>query len=141
MIPTRADFRAWKPIEVRWSDMDSMGHVNNAIYFTYLEQARIGFLRDQGAASGMKVDGKGFGLVSIGCDFKRQVHYPAVLEIGTRVSQIGNRSFHLEQGVFLEGQETLMAHGRTVMCWVDYEQEKAIPLPEEVRSVLERFLA
>lgn len=141
MTLNRNDFAAWKRIEVRWSDMDSMGHVNNAIYFTYLEQARIGFLRDQGAASGMKVGGKGFGLVSIGCDFRRQVHYPAQLDIGTRVTKIGNRSFHLEQGVFLEGDDTLMAHGRTVMCWVDYEQEKAIPLPDDIRAVLERFMA
>jgi len=137
--PTRDDYPVWKALEVRWSDMDSMGHVNNAVYFTYLEMARIGFLRAEGAVSGMKVDGKGLGLVSIKCDFKRQVHYPATLEIGTRVTKIGTRSFHLEQGVFLQDRPDVMSVGHTVMCWVDYEAERAIALPDDLRAVLEKF--
>lgn len=135
-LPTRDDYRIWKTIEVRWSDMDTMGHVNNAVYFTYLEQARIEYLRGQAQPSGMKVGKMGFGLVSIKCDFRKQVHYPAVLEIGTRVTHLGNRSFHLDQGIFLQGQDTLMAQGHSVMCWVDYEAEKAQPLPEELRAAL-----
>lgn len=136
-LPTRESFSNWREVQVRWSDMDVMGHVNNAVYFTYLEVARIDFLRARSLKSGMKHDGKGFGLVSIQCDFKKQIRYPADLEIGTRVIHIGNRSFHLEQGVFLKDEAALMAYGRSVMCWVDYEAERAIELPAELRAALE----
>jgi acyl-CoA thioester hydrolase len=136
-LPTRDDYRFWKAVQVRWSDMDVMGHVNNAVYFTYLEVARIDFLRGRSLKSGMKQDGKGFGLVSIGCDFRKQIHYPADLEIGTRITKIGNRSFHIDQGVFLKDEPQLMAHGRSVMCWVDYEAGRAIPLPQDLRHALE----
>jgi acyl-CoA thioester hydrolase len=139
-LPTRNDYDVWKPLEVRWSDMDSMGHVNNANYFTYLEMARIDFLRHEAMPSGMKVDGKGFGLVSIKCDFRKQIHYPAQLEIGTRVAYIGSRSFHIDQGIFLAGSETLMAHGHSVMCWVDYENERALELSAELKAMLEKFM-
>lgn len=140
-LPTRKDYTVWKSLEVRWSDMDTMGHVNNANYFTYLEMARIEFLREQTMPSGMKVDGKGFGLVSIKCDFRKQIHYPAQLEIGTRIAYIGNRSFHINQGIFLQGEGQLMAHGHSVMCWVDYHNERALELPEPMKEGLGQFLA
>ncbi len=140
-LPTRNEYIVWKTLEVRWSDMDTMGHVNNANYFTYLEMARIEFLRTQTMPSGMKVDGKGFGLVSIKCDFRKQIHYPAELEIGTRIAYIGKRSFHIDQGIFLKGSDLLMAHGHSVMCWVDYHSERAMEIPEDMRAGLEKFLA
>lgn len=140
-LPTREDYRVWKDLEVRWSDMGSMGHVNNANYFTYLEMARIEFLRQQAMPSGMKVEGKGFGLVSIKCDFRKQIHYPAHLEIGTRIAYLGNRSFHIDQGIFLHGSDTLMAHGHSVMCWVDYVNERALELTDELRAGLKEYLA
>lgn len=140
-LPTRSDYSFWKNVTVRWSDMDVMGHVNNAVYFTYLEVARIDFLRGRSLKSGMKHEGKGFGLVSIQCDFRRQIKHPAELEIGTRITHIGNRSFHIDQGIFLQGEETLMAQGKSVMCWVDYEAERAIELPPDLRTALEATLA
>jgi acyl-CoA thioester hydrolase len=137
----RSLFGAWTPVEVRWADMDAFAHVNNATYFIYLECARIRFFESLGLAELMGHDRVGVGLVSVNCNFRRQVRYPATLEVGTRVTKIGRRSFHLQHALFLAGEETPVADGVSVGVWVDYRQEKAIDLPASLRAGFERHLA
>jgi acyl-CoA thioester hydrolase len=86
--PTRDQFKYWKTVEVRWGDMDSQGHVNNAAYFTYLESARVELIRKTGFKGKQAGDAEGPALVSTSCDFKRQVVYPATLDVGVRVERI-----------------------------------------------------
>ena len=80
--PTRDQFKYWKTVEVRWGDMDSQGHVNNSVYFTYLESARVELIRETGFKGKQAGDAEGPALVSTSCDFKRQVVYPATLDAG-----------------------------------------------------------
>ncbi|MBI2435179.1 MAG: acyl-CoA thioesterase [Candidatus Hydrogenedentes bacterium] len=134
----RSEFPLWEAVEVRWSDMDAMGHVNNARYFTYLECARI-HLFETLELKLLQGDKHGVALVSVGCNFRKQVRYPAVLEIGTRVSQIGERSFHLEHAFFLQGEDIVMADAHSVVVCVNYAEEKAVPLPDALRARLEQL--
>lgn len=136
---TRDEFKRWTRVEVRWGDMDAMGHVNNAKYFTFLESARIEMFRDLGLARPMTEERLGFGLVSASCNFRKQVHYPATLEIGTRVTKIGNTSFQLQHAYFLEGEATLMADAVSAVVWVDYNAGKGVPIPDEIRALLGRY--
>jgi acyl-CoA thioester hydrolase len=136
---TRDDFNFWTEIEVRWGDQDPMGHVNNARYFTYMETARVHFFEHLGLTSLMQEDRQGMSLLSINGTFFKEVHYPATLEVGTRVTRIGNTSFHLEQGFFLKGTDVHTTEGKAVMVWVDYERRKSAPVPDELRAGLERF--
>ncbi len=136
----RNDFRRWTRVEVRWGDMDAMNHVNNAQYFVYLESARIEMFGDIGLDQPMREDQHGFGLVSATCNFRKQVHYPATLEIGTRVSKIGNTSFQLQHGFFHEGGDELVADALSTVVWVDYAQGKGIPIPGDMRVRLEALV-
>jgi len=133
---TRDQFKYWKTIEVRWGDMDSQGHVNNAVYFTYCESARVELIRKTGFKGKQAGGAEGPALVSASCDFKRQVVYPATLDVGARVEKIGRRSFEMSYGIFLSGTDQLVASARSVNAWVEYAAERAVELPDWFRSVL-----
>lgn len=134
--PTRSLFQFWWPITVRWGDMDAMGHVNNVMYFQYLESARIGYFetlmgwtgRDEGAGR------QGPVVVSQCFNYRRQVYYPAELEVGVRCREIRNRSFVLEYAIFRTGTDELVGDGTSVAVWLDYDANKAINIPPELRQ-------
>jgi acyl-CoA thioester hydrolase len=132
----RADFRFWWPVTVRWGDMDAMGHVNNIIYFQYLESARIGYFemlmgwtgRDEGGVR------QGPVVVSQTFNYRGQVHYPADLEVGVRCREIRNLSFVLEYAIFRKGADELVGDGTSVAVWLDYNENKAISVPPILRQ-------
>ncbi len=132
-------------IPVQWGDMDSVGHVNNARYFTYCESARIRFFEEVGLPEHWSQQ-QGPALVSASCNFYRQVHYPAQLEVGVRAIKVGKSSFTLEYALFRVDEkaakrsnatEDLVAQGESVVVWVDFEEGKSKPLPEELRGRIE----
>lgn len=138
MTDIKKDDFAWTtPIAVRWGDMDSMGHVNNAMFFTYDEQTRIDYF-----ASLMKNDPKfwkdyGLILARIECDFLAQVHAPALLEARFRITEFGRTSMKTQAGMFLG--DKLVAVTRGVLVWFDYKQGKALPIPDDVKSGIRAF--
>jgi len=135
----RDQFKYWKTIEVRWGDMDSQGHVNNAVYFTYIESARVEFVRKIGFKGKLAGATEGPALVSTSCDFKRQVVYPATLDVGARVERIGRRSFEMSYGIFVHGTDQLVASARSVNAWADYAAERAVELPDWFRAALVEY--
>ena len=137
----RSDFPLWARVQVRWGDMDAMGHVNNAMYFTYLETARIELFASLGL-EGPMTDGKiGMSLAHAACNFRREVKYPNVLEIGTVVTKVGTSSFQLAHVFLFDGTDTLAADGNSVVVWADYARGKSVPLPDAVRMKLMAFTA
>jgi acyl-CoA thioester hydrolase len=135
--PTRADFRFWWPVTVRWGDMDAMGHVNNIIYFQYLESARIGYIEAIGwgerAGSGGR---QGPVVVSQTFNYRRQIFYPDALEVGVRCKEVRSRSFVLEYAIFRKGTDELAGDGSSVVVWLDYDASKAQPIPPALRQAL-----
>jgi acyl-CoA thioester hydrolase len=111
---------------LRWGDMDAMGHVNNTLYFRYLEQARIEWFE----ALGCPADPGGVGpvIISAHCTFLKQLRYPGEIEVRTLVGEFGRSSFHTRQRIVREG-------GAKVV-WVDQRVEKSLPLPEAMRERL-----
>ena len=73
-------------------------------------------------------------MVTATCNFRRQVHYPATLDVGVRAVKIGRTSFPLEYGIFLAGTDDLVADGSSVVVWVDYGAGKSTPLPESLKA-------
>ena len=136
---TRDQFSFWAEVEVRWGDMDAQGHVNNAVYFTYCETARIKLLRSIGVQGRSGGAAQGPTLVTTSCDFKQQVRYPTTLDIGVRVERVGQRSFELSYGMFRQGTDEFVAVARSVNAWVDFAQERAVPLPDELRATLGQY--
>jgi acyl-CoA thioester hydrolase len=109
---------------VRFRDCDAMGHVNNAVFSTYLEEARIGVLG--GLAP--------FILARVEIDFRSQLRAGEQIEIGTRCSRIGTKSFDLEHQI--RGDGRVVADARSVLVGYDYEAEQSVPLSDEIRRRL-----
>lgn len=126
------------PLTVRWGDMDMLGHVNNATYFTYSESARIAFFESVFGPEMSRFDMEsGPILAQIGCSFHRQVHYPAQLDIGLRVTRIGNSSAEIRNPIFLQGEDEAVADIHSTIVWFDYANQKVTSVPEELRKYLD----
>jgi acyl-CoA thioester hydrolase len=130
----RSDFAHFVSLPVQWGDMDSIGHVNNAIYFRYIETGRIAYFEAIDATSGLAGDGEGPILADIQCSFIGQLHYPAQIDIGTRAAKLGTKSFSVEAGIFLAGEDAPVATSKAVVVWFDYVNQRTTPLPDALRQ-------
>ncbi len=119
-----SDWRWITHEHVRWGDCDPMGHVNNAVYSTYLEQARIA------ALGGLDP----FILARVEIDFRSELHAHDAIEIRTRCSHIGTKSFALEHEIWTE--DRLAATAKSVLVGYDYETHTSVPLPDETKRRL-----
>lgn len=128
-----------EPITVRWGDMDSMGHVNNAKYFTYCESARMSYFAAVRMQEHREVESHGPALAAATLNFRRQVRHPAELEVATRVSEIGRSSFKMEYEIFHRGTDERVADGTGVIVWTDYASGRSTPLPESLKEEIRRF--
>jgi acyl-CoA thioester hydrolase len=117
---------------VRFRDTDAMGHVNNAVFLTYLEQARIAYLRSLGVLDGPLQLAMILARVEI--DFRAQAWPGESLEIGVRPARIGTKSFDLEYEVRAEGR--VVAEAKTVLVGFDYVTNASGELPPEWREAI-----
>ena len=118
-------------IKVRFSETDLLGHVNNASYFVYLEEARIDFLREV-----LPEKKKTFVVVSVKCDFIRQAYFGQRLIIHTSIVKIGNTSFTLIQEIKDKESGQLIAKGQSVVVHYNFEKQKSEPLTPNMRERL-----
>jgi len=120
---------------IRWGDMDAMGHVNNTVYFRYMEQTRISWfdamrLRQEPRREGPII-------VNAHCTFVRQLEYPGTVLVRHYVGRIGNSSFETyDEMLRTDDPGRVYAHGGAKVVWVDYAQQKSRPLPEAVRQAV-----
>jgi acyl-CoA thioester hydrolase len=117
---------------VRFRDLDPMGHVNNAVFLTYIEQARFAFLVDAGAATG--IEDMNIIVARIEIDFRAPVRMGDEIQIGVRASQVGTKSFELEYELRVGGE--VVAQAKSVQVAYDYARREAMPVPEEWREKL-----
>jgi acyl-CoA thioester hydrolase len=113
---------------VRFRDLDALGHVNNAVYATYLEQARIEFLRGLGATQDDMI------LAHLEIDFRAPVGFGADVEIEVRPARVGTKSFGLDYTMRVE--ERVVAEAKSVLVAYDYGREQSVELPERWREAL-----
>lgn len=130
-------FRFSTELEVRWRDVDALGHVNNAVYFTYLEQARVHYVRELGLASSSPRS-IGFILAEASCAYRSPLRLAERVTILARVSDLGNSSFTLEYRV-IGTDERLAATARTVQVCYDYDAGHPIPMPHDWREAILAF--
>ena len=124
-------------LDVRFRDCDPMGHVNNAVYLTYLEQARFAHWRE---VWGMEFERLPAGtpgviLARAEIDYRLPAKYGDVLEIRIAVERIGTTSFTYTYDV-VDQDERLVAEARTVLVLYDYAAGKPAPIPGELREKL-----
>jgi acyl-CoA thioester hydrolase len=109
---------------VRFRDCDAMGHVNNAVFSTYLEESRIGVLGGLNA----------FILARVEIDFRSELRMGEEVEVQTSCTRIGTKSFDLEHQIRADGR--VVADARSVLVAYDYATESSVPLSEELRRRL-----
>ncbi len=126
-------------ISVRFRDLDAMGHVNNAVYFTYFEEGRKNFFRDISDTG--KADFP-FIMAHIGCDFLKPVTLSDQLVLKMQVSSIGSKSFGLRyELVSASDESTVFAKGESVQVCFDYKENRTITVPKALKEKLTAFLA
>ena len=129
-------------LTVRFRDLDSLGHVNNAVYLTYFEQGRFQFFED---VMGELLDWKKHGVILAQTDINfripLQLNDKAVVE--TRLTRIGNKSFQLAYQVWRTNgdKRELAADGTSIQVAFDYATSASIPMPDHWKSTLNPVLA
>ena len=128
-------------IPIRWGDMDAMGHVNNTVYFRYMEQLRISWFESLGIAP--QRGGEGPLIVNASCTFARELRYPGTLRCVQYVGEIGRSSVQTYVDMLRTDEpDTVYAQGAAKVIWVDYGKKKSAPLPNNARSaILTPFVA
>ena len=117
---------------VRFRDLDALGHVNNAVFLTYIESARVAFLMDLGAAT--TLEDMAIIVARIEIDFRAPVGFGEEVEIEVRASRFGDKSFDLDYELRVDGE--IVAEAKSVLVAYDYGTGQAIEVPDEWREKL-----
>lgn len=133
-------FRHFTPIQIRFKDIDALGHVNNANHLSYLELARISYFEEV-VGSNINWSKKGIILANCHIDYLSPVYLKEPLKVSTRCSRIGTKSFTLEYEVLCErkGKDVCAAKATTVLVCYDYETSTPITMPTEWKEKLVSF--
>lgn len=122
-------------IPIRWGDMDAMGHVNNTVYFRYLEIIRVQWLHEVGGAPDPSAQGPV--IVNAFCNFIKQLEYPGDVLAKHYVANLGRTSF--DTFITLERTDqpgVIHAEGGATTVWVDFPAGKSVPVPDWLRALI-----
>jgi acyl-CoA thioester hydrolase len=122
------------PLSVRWGDADAFGHINNVQFVRYTESGRVAYcedVMDLPLTMGMKA---GWILADIQCAYLQQVHYPADLEVLTRIGKLGNKSVTFLCDIYRKGEAEPVITSKAVMVWFDYSQQQTAAIPEDLKA-------
>ena len=126
-------------IRVRGYHLDVYGHVNNARYLEFLEEARWDLLENNFDLKDWQSKGLAFYVVNITINYRQPVTMGHVLEIRTHLEHIGNKSAILSQNVYLKKEDTLVADAKITFVLADSRTGRAVPLEGELRQMFEPF--
>jgi acyl-CoA thioester hydrolase len=135
----RASFRHWTTVSIRYNDQDPLGHVNNAAFATYLEQARCMFVYPL-----MRAHGGGdldLVLARLELDYLSELAFPGNVEIGSRLARLGTKSLTLEHAIYAEGAGQPAASARCVIVFFDTRARASVVPPAEIAAALARLRA
>ena len=126
-------------IDVRFRDIDAMGHVNNAVFFTYFEQGRVGFFH--AASQEKKFPGFAFILAQIGCNYIKPVTIDDRLTLQIWVGKIGRKSFTFKYQLIDRSDPAIIyATAESVQVSYDYQKNASMPVSEKIREQLSVYL-
>jgi len=135
--PTKTScYTHWTKESVRYNDTDRQGHVNNAVFVTFLEAGRVSLLYNP-KAKALTPEGTSFVLANLVLNFQAEIHWPSEVRIGTTVTRIGQSSVTFGQGLFVGGN--CVATAQTVLVLIDDTTRKSRPLPDQTRQELNKW--
>jgi len=134
----KSKFRFKMKLDIRWSDMDEMRHVNNAVYHTYTEQARIYYFHDTLQLDWAKAS---FILASSHIDYLKPLTFPGEAYVYLRCTKLGNKSFELQYliTVIEKGVERLAAAASTTLVMFDYKTNTTVVMPESIKEIIRNY--
>jgi acyl-CoA thioester hydrolase len=136
-LTKRETFSIFEPEKIRFSDTDMIGHVNNVAFAALLESGRTAF--GQANLFPHMPEGVLVVMARVEIDYRRELHWPLTVDVGTRIIAIGRSSYVMGQGIFRG--DTCATTGRTTLVMIDRATRRSAPLPESYRAVLDRLLA
>ena len=123
-------------IPIRWGDMDAMGHVNNTVYFRYMEQARIGWF-DALVPEEAAWKSTGIVIANASCNFKRPINYPGTVEVKVYARAPGGSSVGTFYELRVDEDQQIYADGEAVVVFIDMGTQKPVRIPEDIRKRLQ----
>ena len=130
IIELLEDFLFHHNIQTRWKDMDSFGHINNAVYLTYIEDARTTLFKRWNLNS----QNKSVIVASLKIDYFTQIKHPSKLIIGSKISRIGNSSFDIQSAIFIDDLKKPAALSLVICVCYDYENGQSVTVYDEIRN-------
>jgi acyl-CoA thioester hydrolase len=124
-------------IVLRWGDMDAMGHVNNTVYFRFMEQARISWF-DRLVPEDEAWQSTGIVIANASCNYKRAITYPGTVEVKLYVGTPGGASVPTYYELRVDDDPVPYADGSAVVVFIDMTSQKSKRIPEAIRARLER---
>ena len=135
---TREAYPHFLRIPTRWMDNDIYGHVNNVVYYSYIDTVTNEYLIQEGGLDIHRSEVIGVAVESH-CNFYRALVFPETVEAGLRVGRLGNTSVRYEIGLFSGGHDTVCAAAHFVHVFVERATNRPVPIPEEIRACLSRI--
>jgi acyl-CoA thioester hydrolase len=136
-LTDRATFRLWTRDTIRYADTDRQGHVNNAVFATFLESGRVAFLYDPAAP--LAPAGCEFVIARLAVDFRAELRWPGVVEIGSVILSVGRSSMTVGQALF--AGDACAATAETVIVLTDATTRRSTPMPAALRERLAGWMA
>lgn len=129
------NYKVVVPVQVRFRDIDALGHVNNAVYLNYCEQARFEYFRRLGYAR--RAEDLAVILARAEVDFRHPTRLEQEVRVGGRTVRLGESSFVMEHRIEADG--VLAAEVKAVLVSFDYQRGRPAPIPEEMRARIAAF--
>ena len=134
------EFRFYHLIEVRYGDLDPQGHLNNAKYLTYFEQARVQYWMELGLFSKDQSFAElGVIIADIHIRYLAPVFWGAPVMVGVRTAKIGGKSLTIEQCIMAETGGPVYAQGTVILVAYDYRTHTTIPVPDAWREKIAQY--
>jgi acyl-CoA thioester hydrolase len=124
-------------VTLRYSDMDAMGHLNNAVYATFFEAGRVDYLNQ--ILIDLTPEGAGYVIVKLTIEFKAEAHYPGIAVINTRIVRVGGSSMTYAQDIMIGGK--LVATAESICALFNLTKRKAMRCPEALRVRIAQYNA
>ena len=134
----RTKFLFWTEIKTRWRDMDAIGHLNHTTYLTYMESSRVELYEKLGYPGLAREMDESAILASLEVNYFNQVSHPETLEIGNRISRIGNTSYDIDSVIFKKNSNRLLCAATFKMVAFNYKKNEAIKVPKLILDAYDK---
>ena len=122
------DFKFQHPVNTRWKDLDAFRHINNAVFLSYIEDARIVLLRRWN----INYAEKSLIVASVKIDYLKQVKHPSSLIIGQKITRIGTKSFDISSAMFVQGKEEPVCISTVTSVAFDFKLNQTVKVFQEI---------